>query len=101
MNQRFCPNCGSTHVEPDTSNGWAMATFGGNPNQWQCRECDYTGFMPTGDPEEEFNEKEEDISFEPDEEYNRVDLEATPKFVTYFAAIILIGTAAYILYLSL
>lgn len=100
MDERFCPNCGSTHVEPDTSNGWAMATFGGNPNQWMCRECDYTGFMPSGNPEEDFA-KEEDIEFEPGEKYNRVDLEATPKFLTQFAAILIISGGIILLYLSL
>ena len=100
MDERFCPNCGSVHVEPDTSNGWAMATFGGNPNQWMCRDCDYTGFMPAGDPDKDFSEDEE-IEFEPGEEYNRVDVEATPKFLIYFAATILILTVLYLLYLSL
>jgi ribosomal protein S27AE len=98
MDERFCPNCGSTHVEPDTSNRWATATFGGNPNEWFCKECGYSGLMPSGDPEEDFEEGSEDINFEPDEKYNRIDIEATPKFAILFSAIV---AAASVLYAAL
>lgn len=99
MEKRFCPNCGSTHVEPDTTNQWATAVFGGNPNTWRCRECNYSGLMPAGDPEEDFK-KSEDIDFEPDEEYNRVDLEATPNFLIWWIVISVVLGAIYALYLS-
>jgi hypothetical protein len=101
MDKKFCPNCGSTHVEPDTSNQWATAVFGGNPNMWKCRECDYSGIMPSGNPEEEFEEGSDDIDFEPDEEYNRVDLEATPKFIFWWIVFSVSLGAVYAVYLSL
>lgn len=91
--KRFCPNCGSTWVEPDTSNRAEVYFSGGNPNKWQCNNCDYTGLMPEGDPDQDFNEEskrdEEDIEFEPEEEYPREDTEFG------------IGYLKYILYISL
>lgn len=72
--ERFCPNCGSTWVEPDTSNRAEVAYSGGDPNQWMCNECGYTGLMPEGDPEEDFDgDGEPDIEFEPNEDIERVD----------------------------
>jgi hypothetical protein len=100
MRERFCPNCGSTHVEPDTTNQWATAVFGGNPNEWRCRECDYSGLMPSGDSEEDF-ERSEEIEFKPGEEYNRIDLEATPRFLVWWIVISGVLGAIYALYLSI
>lgn len=71
METRFCPQCGSTNVEPDTTNPATVSGHGGSSNQWKCKECDYSGFMPVGDPEDDF----EDVDFEggqKDDEYNRV-----------------------------
>jgi hypothetical protein len=99
MEEKFCPNCGSTHVEPDTSNRWATATFGGNPNEWYCRECEYSGLMPSVDPEEDSEEGSEEIDFEPREKYNRIDVEATPRFAVLFAVIVIIASVLYAAFL--
>jgi len=68
---RFCPNCGSTEVEPDTSNAAYVAEAGGNPNSWECNNCDYTGLMPEGSPQD--RSESEEIDFEPGENYSRHD----------------------------
>lgn len=99
--RRFCPNCGSTWVEPDTSNRAEVAYSGGNPNKWQCNECGYTGLMPEGDPEQDFDEDgEEDIEFEPDEEYPREDTGFGRGYLKYLVYILLPAIALYIIYLA-
>lgn len=105
---RFCPNCGSTHVEPDSSNSAEIAFSGGNPNKWSCRKCGYTGMMPehaeaeTGDevPEsllnpEEDGEAEQEISFEPNEEYPREDLGFGRGYLKYLLYISLPAVVIY------
>jgi rubredoxin len=90
--KRFCPNCGSDWVEPDTSNRAEVYFSGGNPNKWKCRECGYVGIMPEGDPEEDFQEnpeKEESIEFEPEEEYTREDTSFGPAYVKFIIYILL------------
>lgn len=83
---RFCPNCGSTWVEPDTSNRAEVFFSGGNPNKWMCRECGYKGLMPEGDPDEDFDEEfSEETDFRP-EKVEQVDTDfgiAYMKYVTY------------------
>ena len=104
--KRFCPNCGSTWVEPDTSNRAEVFFSGGNPNKWQCNDCGYTGFMPEGDPEKDFNSSKEDgeqIEFQPDEEYPREDTGfgiGYLKYLAYISLPILIVYAVYILFSS-
>ncbi|QKQ97937.1 hypothetical protein GKQ38_00160 [Candidatus Nanohaloarchaea archaeon] len=63
-NKRFCPNCGSTNVEFDTSHTNQLGELIANLNKWKCNECDYRGPMPSGDPEKQ-EEELEDIEFEP------------------------------------
>lgn len=101
---RFCPNCGSTWVEPDTSNRAEVYFSGGNPNKWQCNDCGYTGLMPEGDPDQDFNEnseiEEEDIKFEPEEEYPRQDARfgiGYLKYLIYISLPVIILYASYIL----
>ena len=57
MDQRFCPNCGSVKVEPDTRHTNVLGEIIADQNKWYCRECDYAGWMPAG-------EKEDDMEFE-------------------------------------
>lgn len=52
---RFCPNCGSSDVEPETEN--IAYVDMGNFNDWRCNDCDYTGLMPEGEPDEELESK--------------------------------------------
>ena len=66
-NQRFCPNCGSTHVEFDTDHTNQLGEMIANLNKWKCNECDYKGPMPVRDPETE-EEQMDDIEFEPVEQ---------------------------------
>ncbi|QGA80565.1 hypothetical protein [Candidatus Nanohalobium constans] len=68
---RFCPNCGSTDVEPDTTITKTIAGIG-DVNSWRCSECEYSGPMPQGDPEEDFEENGENIKFEDKAEYSRI-----------------------------
>lgn len=98
---RFCPNCGSTRVEPDTSNRAEVYFSGGNPNKWQCNNCGYTGLMPEGDPEQDFSETEEDIEFQPNKEYPREDIDFGVGYLKYLLYISLPFLIIYILYLLL
>ncbi|PSG99563.1 MAG: hypothetical protein BRC28_03875 [Nanohaloarchaea archaeon SW_4_43_9] len=110
---RFCPNCGSTDVEPDTSNQAEISFSGGNPNKWKCNECGYTGLMPEGNPEEGFNleqdfegEEAEDqestekgIEFEPDEEYPREYTGFGRGYLKFILYIFIPLTLIYLIYL--
>ncbi len=99
---RFCPNCGSTWVEPDTSNRAEVYFSGGNPNKWRCNDCGYIGLMPEGDPDHDFNsesEISEDIQFEPEEEYPREDTEFGTAYLKYILYILLPLILVYIIYL--
>lgn len=104
--KHFCPNCGSTWVEPDTSNRAEVYFSGGNPNKWQCNDCGYTGLMPEGDPDQNFREESsennrEEISFEPNEEYTREDTEFGIGYLKYLIYITLPLLTFYIIYLTL
>ncbi len=89
--QRFCPNCGSTNVEPDTTNAASIAAQGGNLNKWKCNECKFTGMMPEGEPEE-------DMKFEPGEEYSREDTGFGRAYLKYLVYIALPFTVLYLYY---
>lgn len=65
---RFCPNCGSTNVDFDTSHTNVIGEMISNQNQWVCQECDYRGLMPQGNPkkfEQGLEDEDENIEFEP------------------------------------
>jgi rubredoxin len=85
---RFCPNCGSTNVEPDFSNSGFVGEAGGNPNSWECNSCSYTGIMPAGDPEEKSSSGEE-IEFEPGVKYSREDVSLGRGYLKYVLYILL------------
>jgi hypothetical protein len=55
MQHRFCPNCGSRNVEPDTRRTNVLGELMFNPDKWLCNECSYTGLMPEGEPDKEFD----------------------------------------------
>lgn len=82
MEERFCPNCGSTDVEPDFSNAAYMAEAGGNPNEWNCNSCGYSGLMPQGNPEESSSSGKE-LEFEPREKYPRMDVSFGRGYLKY------------------
>lgn len=98
--RRFCPNCGSTNVKPDDSNAAYIGEAGGNPNSWRCKNCEYTGLMPEGDPDEEAG-GEEDIEFNPGENYPREDISFGKAYTKYLVYILLPATILYALYLTL
>jgi len=103
---RFCPNCESTWVEPDTSNRAEVYLSGGNPNKWQCNNCGYTGLMPEGDPEKSFDESQEssddnELEFEPEENYPRNDTDFGKAYLKYIVYIALPITIFYIFYIIL
>lgn len=85
--KRFCPNCGSDWVEPDTSNRAEIAFSGGNPNQWQCNECGYTGLMPEGDPDTQGEEGQ--IEFKESEEISRFSYGFGMGYAKYVAYILI------------
>ncbi|MFB6204788.1 MAG: hypothetical protein ABEJ75_04030 [Candidatus Nanohaloarchaea archaeon] len=58
--ERFCPNCGSQNVEPDTRHTNVLGEMMFNQNKWLCNNCGYTGIMPEGDPQGEFEPKEQE-----------------------------------------
>jgi len=96
MEKRFCPNCGSDWVEPDTENAAAIYFHGGNPNQWKCNKCNYTGFMPAGDPEEN-----KEIDFEEKDKYPQIDTKFGRGYLKYLIYIVLPFTILYLIYLVL
>lgn len=99
---RFCPNCGSLRVEPDTSNRAETAFSGGNPNRWKCRECGYNGMMPTGDPDEDDEDQNvEEMDFEPGEKYSREETEFGKAYLKYLVYITLPVLLGYLVYLRL
>lgn len=95
---RFCPNCGSTRVEPDTSNRAETYFSGGNPNNWSCKDCDYTGIMPEGDPEKDYESSSEEIEFNPEEEYSREYTGFGKGYLKYLIYVLLPATIIYILF---
>lgn len=100
---RFCPNCGSTWVEPDTSNRAEVFFSGGNPNKWQCNDCGYTGLMPEGDPDQDFNKEtdEDEIEFNPDEDYPPEDTGFGRGYLRYILYVLLPAMAIYAFYIIL
>lgn len=95
-NRRFCPNCGSTHVEFDTDHTNQLGEMIANLNKWKCNECDYRGPMPMGDPEKQ---KEMDIEFEPVEQ-EKIDTDlgkAETKLLLYITVPVTILTIIYFL----
>lgn len=95
---RFCPNCGSLNVEPDTSNRAEVYFSGGNPNSWKCNDCSYTGLVPEGDPDE-FEEGIEEVEFEPGEDYRMVDTGFGRAYLKFIVYVVVPFTTIYILYL--
>ncbi len=96
---RFCPNCGSIRVEPDTSRSNVIGMAIGNPDRWVCRKCGYAGIMPTGDPEKGFSDG--DLDFEPSEEHTQQDFSTGRAYFKYFFYITLPVLVIYFLYLQL
>ncbi|QGA80781.1 hypothetical protein [Candidatus Nanohalobium constans] len=60
---RFCPNCGSTKVEPDSSRTNMIGGIISKSDQWLCRECEYRGMIPKSAPEK-IKENSGEIKFE-------------------------------------
>lgn len=96
MPKRFCPNCGSSWVEPDSSNR-AYIAYGGGSNKWECNDCNYVGWMPEGDPEE----TDQDLDFEPGEDYPREDLDFGTGYLKFLGYIVIPSLLLYITYLSI
>lgn len=100
---KFCPNCGSTNVEPDTSNRAEIFFSGGMPNKWRCNDCKYVGLMPEGDPDEDFDENfEENVEFGGSGEIERVDTgfgRGYLKYLIYVSLPVLLVYLFYLLYL--
>lgn len=97
MEKRFCPDCGSDRVEPDTENSAEIYFSGGNLNKWRCRECGYVGIMPEGDPEEPGAE----LEFEDESSGKKVDVDFGIGYMKFVLYIVLPLAILYILYLSL
>jgi len=83
---RFCPNCSSRKVEPDTRHTNVLGEMIFNPDKWYCRECDYTGLMPT---DEEIEEKEE-IEFEP-QKNKKIDTDTGKAYTKFYIILIILG----------
>jgi len=89
--RRFCPNCGSDNVEPDTSHTNVLGDMMFNQNKWRCKECDYTGIMPEGEAEEE-------TEFEQTEQ-KTVDSSAGKAYFKYIIYVLIPLSIVYIAYL--
>lgn len=90
-NRRFCPNCGSTNVEPDTRHTNVLGEMLFNQNKWLCNDCGYTGIMP--EPSDEEVEAEE-VEFEPSEQPT-IDTAAGKAYLKY---ILYVAVPAVIIY---
>lgn len=101
MKQRFCPNCGSSDVGPDTSHTNVLGEMMFDNNKWLCNECGYRGIMPEApeDKEEEVEYRQDDIEFEKKDQ-ETVDKNAGIAYFKYVFYIILPLTVLYVLYLS-
>jgi len=86
---RFCPNCGSRKVEPDTRHTNVLGEMIFNPDKWYCRECDYTGLMPTEENLED-EEKKEGIEFDP-QENKKIDTDAGKAYTKFYIILIVLG----------
>ena len=95
-NRRFCPNCGSTHVEFDTSHTNQLGDFIANLDKWNCNECDYRGHMPMGSPENQ-EEAFQEIEFEPVEQ-EKIDTDLGEGEMSILIYITIPVTALTILY---
>ena len=88
---RFCPNCGSRKVEPDTRHTNVLGEMIFNPDKWYCRECDYTGLMPTDEDTEEGDlPEEEEIRFEPSKN-EKIDTDAGKAYTKFYLILIILG----------
>ncbi|MFB6203291.1 MAG: hypothetical protein ABEK01_02265 [Candidatus Nanohaloarchaea archaeon] len=63
---------------------------GGDPVNWQCRSCGYTGPMPEGEPPE-------DAEFEVEESYSREYTGFGPAYAKYVFYVVLPILAFYLL----
>lgn len=94
-NRRFCPNCGSENVEPDTRHTNVLGEAIFNQNKWLCNDCGYTGWMPV--PSEEEYEDEE-LEFEPSEQPT-IDTAAGRAYLKYVLYVSVPAVTIYILFL--
>ena len=78
--RRFCPNCGSRNVEPDFRHTNVLGEMIADQNKWVCGECDYSGWMPAGEKE---NDAGEEIEFE-QEEQPKIDTDFGTAYFRYF-----------------
>ncbi len=99
MEQRFCPNCGSTNVEPDQRKTNMLGEIIANPNKWVCNECNYTGLMPKGSPEE-YAEDIEDLEFDETEQPD-IDTDLGRGYLKYVMYVTLPITVIYLIILLL
>lgn len=92
---RFCPDCGSENVEPDFRRTNVLGEMIFNQNKWICNECNYTGIMPSGEPDEdtEFEEKMRTEKNQP------IDGSAGIAYFKYLLYILVPLTALYVTYL--
>ena len=99
MEQRFCPNCGSTSVEPDQRKTNMLGEIIANPNKWYCRECNYTGLMPEGNPED-YEEDIKDLEFDENEQPD-IDTDLGRGYTKYVLYVVLPITIIYLIVLLL
>lgn len=93
---RFCPNCGSGKVEPDTRHTNVLGEAIFNTNKWFCNDCGYAGVMPEGKPETEDGEKFEFESME----QPKIDTDAGKAYIRVeivFILLMIIFAALFIL----
>ncbi|MFB6241703.1 MAG: hypothetical protein ABEJ36_02765 [Candidatus Nanosalina sp.] len=96
QNERFCPNCGSENVEPDFSRSSVLGEMMFNQNKWICNECGYAGVMPSGDPEEDFEEGE-GIEFEEVEQDESIDTKSGEAYFWYYVKVLVPATLVFVL----
>ncbi|MFB6145080.1 MAG: hypothetical protein ABEJ99_01080 [Candidatus Nanohaloarchaea archaeon] len=117
-NIRFCPNCGSTDVEPDTEHTNQLGEMIFNQNKWVCHDCEYRGIMPhlsekdssdkqpesllqpESDAEDFDKEFSEEVTFTPKEQ-EKIDTDAGRGYARYIIYIAIPAVLIYALIIML
>ena len=93
---RFCPDCGSRDVGPDTRRTNLLGEMIFNQNKWMCNNCGYTGLMPEGDPDQEY--EDEELEFQEEDETESRDMVDTDAGKGYLKYVMYVSVPASILY---
>ncbi len=96
QDKRFCPNCGTTNVEPDFRRTNVLGEMLFDQNKWLCNECGYTGIMPAGEASEDIEFDEEEA-----EDPEVIDTSAGKAYAKYIVYVVIPASLVFVMYLLL